>query len=112
MCSVEKISLAYATPMPPASWRSCAPLSSPWCAALATIHSKSPKRSSLIIPTKPSGCSVVDRLPEWSVKSCHLTWVKSDTNAVFEIKADLQNQPVLFDFMGPGDALDLLMSIS
>src|ERR1700730_2020788 len=68
MFSVEKISVAYATPTPPACWRSCAPLSSLWCAAPATIHSKSPKRSSLMIPTKPSGYSVPDALSEWSVK--------------------------------------------
>src|ERR1700692_765707 len=68
MFSVEKISVAYATPTPPASWRYCAPLSSLWCAAPATIHSKSPKRSSLMIPTKPSGYSVPDALSEWSVK--------------------------------------------
>src|SRR4029077_9515251 len=68
MFSVEKISVAYATPTPPVSWHSCAPLSSLWCAAPATIHSKSPKRSSLMIPTKLFGYSVPDRLPEWSVK--------------------------------------------
>src|ERR1700726_2425621 len=72
MFSVEKISVAYATPTPPASWRYCAPLSSLWCAAPATIHSKSPKRSSLMIPTKPSGYSVPDALSEWSVKFCTL----------------------------------------
>src|SRR6202043_3194166 len=55
-----------------ASWRCCAPLSSLWCAAPATIHSKSPKRSSLMIPTKPSGYSVPDALSEWSVKFCTL----------------------------------------
>jgi hypothetical protein len=40
-----------------------------------------------------------------------LAWVKSDSKAVFEITPSLQNQPVLFDFMGPGDILDLLMSV-
>src|SRR5215469_9855908 len=68
MCFVEKINVAYVMPTRPASWRSCAPLSSLWCVAQAMIHSKSPKRSSLIIPTKPSGYSVADRVPEWSVK--------------------------------------------
>jgi hypothetical protein len=41
-----------------------------------------------------------------------LAWVKSDTKAEFEITLNLQGQPVLFDFMGPGDILHLLMSIS
>jgi hypothetical protein len=40
-----------------------------------------------------------------------LAWVKSDSNAVFEITPSLKNQPVLFDFMGPGDILDLLTSV-
>ena len=31
--------------------------------------------------------------------------------AEFQIEASLQGQPVLFDFMGPGDGLDLLQSI-
>ena len=39
-------------------------------------------------------------------------WIKSDTKAVFEITPTQGGQPVLFDFMGPGDILDLLMSIS
>jgi hypothetical protein len=30
----------------------------------------------------------------------------------FEITPNLQGQPILFDFMGPGDVLDLLMSVS
>ena len=38
-------------------------------------------------------------------------WVKSDMQEVFEITPCLQNQPVLFDFMGAGDVLDLLMSV-
>jgi hypothetical protein len=38
-------------------------------------------------------------------------WVKSDTKALFEITENLDGQAVLFDFMGPGDVLDLLMSI-
>lgn len=39
-------------------------------------------------------------------------WVKSDTNATFEISENCQNQKVLFEFMQAGDLLDLLMSIS
>lgn len=41
-----------------------------------------------------------------------LASIRSDTKAVFEIAPNLQSKPVLFDFMGPGDILDLLMSIS
>ena len=33
-------------------------------------------------------------------------------DTVFEITPALHNQPVLFEFMGPGDILDLLMSVS
>jgi hypothetical protein len=40
-----------------------------------------------------------------------LAAIRSDTKAEFEITANLQGQPVLFDFMGPGDVLDLLMSV-
>ena len=40
-----------------------------------------------------------------------LALVKGDPGATFEIAASLQNQPVLFDFMGAGDVLDLLMSV-
>jgi hypothetical protein len=40
-----------------------------------------------------------------------LAWVKSDTQTAFEIDANLQGQVVLFDFIGPGDVLDLIMSI-
>jgi hypothetical protein len=40
-----------------------------------------------------------------------LAWIRSDNQSVFEISANLQGQPVLYDFMGPGDVLDLLMSI-
>ena len=32
-----------------------------------------------------------------------LAWAKSDSKAVFEITPSLHDQPVLFDFMGPGD---------
>ena len=37
--------------------------------------------------------------------------IKSDTNAMFEITANLQGQPVLFDYMGAGDVLDALISV-
>jgi hypothetical protein len=40
-----------------------------------------------------------------------LAWVKSDTGAEFEITPNLQGQRVLFDFMGPGDILDLIVSV-
>jgi hypothetical protein len=40
-----------------------------------------------------------------------LAWVRSDSKAEFEITPNLQKQPVLFDFMAPGDILDLLMSV-
>jgi hypothetical protein len=40
-----------------------------------------------------------------------LAWVRSDSKAEFEITPNLQNQPVLFDFMGPGDIINLLMSV-
>jgi hypothetical protein len=40
-----------------------------------------------------------------------LAWIRSDSKAEFEITPNLQNQAVLFDFMGPGDILDLLMSV-
>lgn len=38
-------------------------------------------------------------------------WVKSDTKAVFEITPMVQGHTVLFDYMGAGDVLDLLMSV-
>lgn len=41
-----------------------------------------------------------------------LAWVKSDTKKVFEVTPNLHGKPVLFDFMGPGDVLDLLSSVS
>jgi hypothetical protein len=40
-----------------------------------------------------------------------LAWVRSETKAEFEITEQLQNKEVLFDFIGPGDVLDLLMSV-
>jgi len=36
---------------------------------------------------------------------------RSQTGATFEITPDLHGTPVLFDFMGPGDVLDLLISV-
>jgi len=39
-------------------------------------------------------------------------WVKNDSKAEFGITPNLQNQSVLFDFMGPGDVLHLHMSVS
>jgi hypothetical protein len=40
-----------------------------------------------------------------------LAWIKSDTNNEFEITLNLKGQPVLFDFMGPADVVDLLKSV-
>lgn len=40
-----------------------------------------------------------------------LAWIKSDLNVVFEIDPSLNGTDVLFAFMGPGDVLDLLMSV-
>lgn len=36
--------------------------------------------------------------------------VRSDKKTEFEISASLEKAPVLFDFMGPGDVLDVLQS--
>jgi hypothetical protein len=41
-----------------------------------------------------------------------LARIMSDNKTEFEITANLQDQPVLFDFMGLGDILDLFMSVS
>jgi hypothetical protein len=38
-------------------------------------------------------------------------WVRSDTKAEFAIVPSLHGTSVLFDFMGPGDILDLLMAV-
>ena len=38
-------------------------------------------------------------------------WVRGDSKAEFEITAALEGQEVLFGFMGPGDVLDLLLSV-
>jgi hypothetical protein len=40
-----------------------------------------------------------------------LAWWRSDTGAEFEITPSLHGKQVLFDFMGPGDVMDLLYSI-
>jgi hypothetical protein len=40
-----------------------------------------------------------------------LAAVRGDKKSEFEITAILSGHPVLFDFMGPGDVLDLLMSV-
>jgi hypothetical protein len=55
----------------------------------------------------------IDRPANLSKFPAHnkLSWVRSDSKIGFEINPMLQGQKVLFDFMGPGDVLDLLMSI-
>jgi hypothetical protein len=40
-----------------------------------------------------------------------LASVQSDTRAVFEITPAVQGQPVLFDFMGAADVLDIFISV-
>jgi hypothetical protein len=40
-----------------------------------------------------------------------LAWVRGENKTEFEITAGLNGQPVLFDFMAPGDILDLLFSV-
>jgi hypothetical protein len=40
-----------------------------------------------------------------------LAWIKSDKKTVFEIIPALDGQPVLFDYLGPGDVLDILISV-
>lgn len=40
-----------------------------------------------------------------------LAWIRSDTKADFEITPSIQGQTVLFDFMGPGDVIDILSSV-
>lgn len=41
-----------------------------------------------------------------------LAWIRSDLKTDFEITPKLQNCSVLFEFMGPGDVLDVLQSVS
>jgi hypothetical protein len=38
-------------------------------------------------------------------------WVRSDKKTIFEISPALNGQPVLFDYLGPGDVLDVLLSV-
>lgn len=40
-----------------------------------------------------------------------LAWVRGEPKTTFEIVGALAGQPVLFNFMGPGDVLYLLMSV-
>jgi hypothetical protein len=40
-----------------------------------------------------------------------LAWVRGEKKEIFEICETLQGKPVLFDFMGPANVLDLLMSV-
>lgn len=40
-----------------------------------------------------------------------LAWVRGDKKTEFEITSNHHGQVVLFDYMGPGDVLDLLMSV-
>jgi hypothetical protein len=52
-----------------------------------------------------------DRLREYPAHN-RLAWVQSDTKAVFEITISaVQGQPVLYDFMGAGDVLDIFLSV-
>jgi hypothetical protein len=56
----------------------------------------------------------IDNLKDLEKFPAHnrLAWIRGDNKTEFEITPNLQNQPVLFDFMGPGDILDLLISAS
>jgi hypothetical protein len=40
-----------------------------------------------------------------------LAWIRDDNKSEFEIVGALAGRPILFDFMGPGDILDLIMSV-
>ena len=40
-----------------------------------------------------------------------LAWIRGDKKTVFEISPALDGQAVLFDYLGAGDVLDLLMSV-
>lgn len=55
----------------------------------------------------------IDRPAELTKWPAHnrLAWIKSDTGARFEISPAVHSQEVLFSFMGPGDVLDLLLSV-
>jgi hypothetical protein len=52
--------------------------------------------------------------PKWLIKfPAHnkLAYVKPSGGTIFEITAQLDRSPVLFDFMGPADCIDLLFSV-
>jgi len=40
-----------------------------------------------------------------------LAWIRGDKKTVFEISPMLNGKPVLFDYMGAGDVLDVLASV-
>ncbi len=48
---------------------------------------------------------------ELGVWPAHTRDASRRTTDSFEITAELDGQPVLFDFMAPGDVLDLLISV-
>lgn len=50
-----------------------------------------------------------DELKKWPA---HTRGAACQDSEPFEVKADLDGTEVLFDFMGPGDVLDLLISVS
>ena len=51
-----------------------------------------------------------DKLAEFPAHN-RVAWVKSDKQTIFEITPGLHGQPVLFDYLGAGDVLDVLLSI-
>ena len=50
-----------------------------------------------------------DELKKWPA---HTRGAACQDSAPFEVTPDLDGAEVLFDFMGPGDVLDLLISVS
>jgi hypothetical protein len=60
-----------------------------------------------------SGKKLKDNLAALQKHPAHnrLAWVRGDKKTEFEIVEALAGRPVLFDFMGPGDVLDLIMSV-
>jgi hypothetical protein len=52
----------------------------------------------------------LDRLSKYPAHN-RLAAVRSDLKTTFEVTPSLDDQPVLFDYMGSGDVLDLLMSV-
>lgn len=40
-----------------------------------------------------------------------LAWIRGDLRSEFQVTPELSGMPVLFEFMGPGDVLDLIMSV-